>query len=316
MASVSVSFMAPVNTGGISITSYTVTSTPGNFTATGAGSPIVITGLTGGTSYTFTVHATNANGDGPESVSSNAVTPIDVPGSPTNIVAAIIPGVVPDPYYSSVSLLLHGDGTNGSTTIVDSSSTPKILTASGGAAITTTQYKFGTGSIYFDGVNDSVTTPSNASLDFGTGDFTIEVWYKKGGAKVNIAVVRRNMFSTGTGAWGFSVSDDGTNKGLYWVDELQGGTGVSVTGGPSSTAWTHYAVCRASGVIRLFIDGVSYYSGANTRNYSNTFELNIGKWDTTSTTYGSGYLDDLRITTGVARYTTNFTPPTISFPDE
>jgi hypothetical protein len=85
--SASVSFTAPVNDGGSTITGYTVTSTPDNITATGASSPIVVTGLTNGTSYTFTVRATNAVGDGPESVASNSVTPSGVPDAPTNIVA-------------------------------------------------------------------------------------------------------------------------------------------------------------------------------------------------------------------------------------
>ena len=85
--SASVSFTAPASNGGSVITGYTVTSTPGNITATGATSPIVVTGLTNGTSYTFTVHATNAIGNGPESVSSNSVTPSGLPGAPTNIVA-------------------------------------------------------------------------------------------------------------------------------------------------------------------------------------------------------------------------------------
>ena len=85
--SASVSFTAPASTGGSPITGYTVTSTPGNITATGTTSPIIVTGLTNGTAYTFTVHATNANGNGPESVASNSVTPTGVPGAPTNIVA-------------------------------------------------------------------------------------------------------------------------------------------------------------------------------------------------------------------------------------
>ena len=83
----SISFTAPVNTGGSPITGYTVTSTPGNITATGTASPITVTGLTNGTSYTFTVHATNAAGNSVESTPSNSVTPSTVPGAPTNVVA-------------------------------------------------------------------------------------------------------------------------------------------------------------------------------------------------------------------------------------
>ncbi|WP_250628367.1 putative Ig domain-containing protein [Pinirhizobacter soli] len=74
-AQASVAFAAPTDTGGAPITGYTVTSSPGNKTGTGAGSPIVVTGLTNGTAYTFTVVAANIAGPGPASAPSNSVTP-------------------------------------------------------------------------------------------------------------------------------------------------------------------------------------------------------------------------------------------------
>lgn len=74
-AQATITFTAPANNGGSAITEYTVTSTPGNFTATGASSPLTVTGLTNGTAYTFTVVATNANGDGASSAASNPVRP-------------------------------------------------------------------------------------------------------------------------------------------------------------------------------------------------------------------------------------------------
>jgi hypothetical protein len=74
-ASASVTFTAPTNNGGSAITSYTVTSSPGSLTGTGASSPITVSGLTNGTAYTFTVTATNATGTGPASAASNSVTP-------------------------------------------------------------------------------------------------------------------------------------------------------------------------------------------------------------------------------------------------
>jgi hypothetical protein len=70
-----VSFEAPASNGGADVTSYTVTSAPGGLTATGSGSPITVTGLANGTSYTFTVTATNSAGSGPESAASNPVVP-------------------------------------------------------------------------------------------------------------------------------------------------------------------------------------------------------------------------------------------------
>ncbi|MFK3967151.1 putative Ig domain-containing protein [Ensifer adhaerens] len=75
VASASVAFSAPASIGGASITGYTVTSNPGGFVGTGPSSPVVVTGLSNGTSYTFTVTATNSAGAGPASAASNAVTP-------------------------------------------------------------------------------------------------------------------------------------------------------------------------------------------------------------------------------------------------
>ena len=73
--SASVTFTAPSNVGGGAITGYTVVSSPGGFTGTGASSPITVSGLTNGASYTFTVVATNAYGTGPASAASNSIIP-------------------------------------------------------------------------------------------------------------------------------------------------------------------------------------------------------------------------------------------------
>ena len=83
----SVAFVAPVSTGGSTITGYTVTSSPTGFTGTGASSPIVVSGLSNGTAYTFTVVATNAAGNSVASTASVAVTPFTVPNAPTSPVA-------------------------------------------------------------------------------------------------------------------------------------------------------------------------------------------------------------------------------------
>ncbi|BBH22131.1 hypothetical protein Back11_34760 [Paenibacillus baekrokdamisoli] len=82
-----VSFTAPANNGGRAIIGYTVTSSPGGVKASGLSGPIKVSGLTNGTQYTFTVVATNKEGDSVASAASNAVTPMTVPDAPTNVTA-------------------------------------------------------------------------------------------------------------------------------------------------------------------------------------------------------------------------------------
>jgi hypothetical protein len=125
--SASVAFTAPASNGGSPLTGYTVTSTPGGLTATGTTSPITVSGLTNGVAYTFTVHATNAKGNGPESAASNSVTPAapTVPGAPT--------GVSAEPFDSEADVSFTAPASNGGAAITGYTvtSTPGGITATG-----------------------------------------------------------------------------------------------------------------------------------------------------------------------------------------
>ncbi len=127
-ASASVAFYAPGNNGGSAITSYTVTSNPGNFTGTGSSSPITVTGLANGTAYTFTVTATNAVGTGSASGASNSVTPVTVPGAPT--IGTATRGNV----SASVTFIAPGSNGGAAITSYTVTSNPGNFTGTGSAS--------------------------------------------------------------------------------------------------------------------------------------------------------------------------------------
>jgi hypothetical protein len=215
-----------------------------------------------------------------------------------------------DLYRSQVSLLLHGEGT----TIVDNSPSPKTLTAVGGAAPSSTQKKFGDKSIELDG-DALVRVASSSELQLGTGDFTLELW----------------TYLTGRGNGFGSYLDFRTanasqvNVLIAFLSTIGGGTdatiklfvngSVRIIGGDIPlTTWTHIALCRASGTTKLFINGTQSGSAyVDSNNYVSDL-VRVGS-NITEDAFINGFLDEVRITKGVARYTADFTPPTAQFPD-
>jgi len=214
-----------------------------------------------------------------------------------------------DLFRSNVSLLLHGDGPNGSTTITDNSPSPKTVTAFGDAKISTAQSKFGGASIAFDGNGDWITAPADPAFSFGTGNFTVEFFARWNSfANVNVIFDTRNGGGSTNGIVFFT-----TSAGVFTVYR---GNAAIITGATLQTGqWYHIAVSRSSGTTRLFVDGVQSGSSASDPATYTDQNFFAGKTNEASLNFFNGYIDDLRITKGVARYTANFTPPTAPFPD-
>lgn len=222
---------------------------------------------------------------------------------------------ITDPDFASVSLLLHMDGSNGSTTFTDSSSNSLSVTANGNAQISTAQSKFGGASGYFDGSGDYIATGTDAALTFGSGSFTIEFWIRPTGTQPANPRIMGNLSANAFNA-GDWVLTQNLNYGLY-AASYNGGATPIVTLGSSATddVWTHIAIVRDGNDFEMFKDGVSV--GTNTWSGSldsGTRRFVVGSSGNTTESW-KGYIDDLRITKGVARYTANFTPPTAAFPD-
>lgn len=134
-----VTFTAPTFNGGLPILDYTVTSSPGGFTATGASSPLTVTGLQSSTSYTFTVRARNAVGTGPASAASNSITATTVPQAPTI-------GTATDGGTGSTATVAYtANATGGSAiTTFTATSSPGSLTGTGASPITVSGLTAGT----------------------------------------------------------------------------------------------------------------------------------------------------------------------------
>jgi len=215
-----------------------------------------------------------------------------------------------DPSFAFNSLLLHGDGTNGSTTITDSSLTPKTVTAVGNAQISTAQSKFGGASIAFDGTGDYIAiAEASGSFTFGTGDFTIEFWFYPSNLTGDSVIA--DWRSAGSGSQRITLYRVGSV--LYFYN---GAFAITATSALTNTVFQHIALCKGSNSTLLFVGGIQVGSTyADTTSYLAPQSGSIHFGGLLGTYSMAGYIDDIRITKGVARYTANFTPPTAPFPD-
>ena len=201
-------------------------------------------------------------------------------------------------------LLLNGTGAG----IYDASTQNNVETV-GDSRLVTNTAKYGNTSMFFDGTGDYLLSPSSPAFDFPS-NFTIEMW-------INFTNVNSTWQSIISRAYGIAggwrlYKNDGNNQ-LRWYSNL---ASVVLTTGSTlaNNTWSHIAVVRNSGTVTIYIDGVSRGSAANSTSYTpGNYALEIGSGVVTSGFPMTGYIQDLRITQGVARYTANFTPPTTPF---
>ncbi|MBI4115398.1 MAG: LamG domain-containing protein [Candidatus Omnitrophica bacterium] len=201
---------------------------------------------------------------------------------------------------ASAVLMLHANGTDASATFTDSSQTPKTLTANGNAQIDTAQSKFGGASALFDGSGDYLSIPDSADWDFGTGDFTIDFWVRFNTVGTQVFVDRN------AGDIAVRRGSDGTLKfSINGNDQI-----VSATWSPSVNVWYHIAAVRSGTSAYLFVNGVQLGStGTSSHNITGTTGMAVGARGDGYTPI-DGWMDEVRISKGIARWTSNFTPPT------
>jgi hypothetical protein len=185
----------------------------------------------------------------------------------------------------------------------------------GNAQISTSVVKYGTGSLALDGTGDYLlSNPATTELyAFGTGDFTIEFWlYLNSTSSVQVFYDSRPASSQGLQPTIY-INSSGTL--FYYTNVANRITGSSL----STNTWYHIAVARSGTSTKMFVNGTQVGSTyTDSTNYVNpALRPIIGADGFNSGSPGgnatNGYIDDLRITKGYARYTANFTPPTAAF---
>lgn len=200
------------------------------------------------------------------------------------------------------SLLMHFDGTNGSTVFTDAEGL-HTMTRFGNAIISTAQSKFGGSSGYFDGISSSVTTPASADLIPGSGDFGFDCWCYQTGSTTQW----KEIFMANT--------QGGLNIMLYDAKLVLGREGIAndhtAPAAITQNAWNHLEVSKKSNVVYLFVNGTLVLSAASTFNYPSGAISIGGKTNGVSTI--NGYIDELRYVNGRAIHTSSFTPPTAPY---
>ncbi len=206
--------------------------------------------------------------------------------------------------YNLISTLLHGEGTNGGVVFTDNGPLPKTFAVESGTPTTsTTKSKFGASSIHLNG--SSSLSITHADFAVGTGDFTVELF------------INPNAFNTRTiicfGSGGGN-SADGLNITLSSAGAigLLVGSSTKISGGVCVVGtWAHVALRRDAGVYQLYKDGVLLGQYASANNISSGIFV-LGGWYAYASENVHAYIDELRITKGLAR---SITVPTEAYPD-
>ena len=190
--------------------------------------------------------------------------------------------------------------------IIDKAQIAQSVELVGDTKSSTTQTKFLSSSMYFDGTGDYIDLKSDNLADFGTADFTIELWAYRSSLGSQVLLDFRTGPSNVAGALYF----DSANKIAWYVSGANRIIDASAT---VVDTWYHIAVVRNNATTKLYKDGTQVGSSyGDTNSYTQqSLRPRIGYLgDGTGTLPLNGYLSDIRLTKGLARYTANFTPPT------
>jgi len=211
-----------------------------------------------------------------------------------------------DPFFNNVSLLLPFDGS-----FNDASNNNFTVTANGNVQISSAQSKFGGSSAYFNG-NDYLVINENSAFNLGDGsNYTVEMWVNMTSFQGQADAPRVISFQNSSSSWGLLIDPGNSNGNLVWNNYGTSSGDIIANNAITLNTWSHIALVKNGSRVSLYIDGTErgFRTDTNAMPNGNTRVTIAGSTVQFAYQVFYGYIDDLRITKGVARYTSNFTPP-------
>lgn len=207
-------------------------------------------------------------------------------------------------YPAKTVLLLHGDGADAATNILDSGPDRRTVTLVGNAQLDTAQQRFGVSSILFDGTGDYITLDGNTDFALGGHDFTIDLW-----VRLNATGATQYLYDAraASGDVAGSLYVSSTNKVMYATAGTDRITGTTSLG---TGSWYHVAVTRKNGSTKLWLNGAqegSTYTDANVYIVGASRPAIASNGATINTNTFNGWLDEVRVINGAAMWDAAFT---------
>jgi hypothetical protein len=215
--------------------------------------------------------------------------------------------------FSNVKLQLHGNGSNGSTTVTDSSTSARTVSVFGNCQISTAQARIGSSSIAFDGTGDYCTIPQSADFAFGTGDYAFSVQMYRADSTLRAIACGYQDSSNG---WSMQVNLTTAGR-VIWNETGDGVDCETIDGLVAATTWRQVVVGRKGTLLMLFYEGELVYFATDSQSITAPVLIYIGSFTRSITTARdwNGYMQELRIIKGECPYQRSFTVQTSAYPD-
>lgn len=205
---------------------------------------------------------------------------------------------------------------DGSVLFTDYSTTSYTITAVGNAQVDTAQKQIGKGSILLDGTGDYLTVPDNADWNFGTGNFTIDFWIRFNTASGDVGIISQEEDSNNR--WGMYLAGGNTLKFIATTAGVSK-YNSSASWTPTTGIWYHIAFVRNGSFGTCYVNGTQLFQGSFTGDGilgNNAHTLDVGELNHGGVGVVDGWMDEVRISKGIARWTAGFTPETSAYSND